>query len=256
MNISMDNKKGQVGIFIIIALVVVVGIVLAVILIPKFKPSTSAVNVDNPKAFIESCLKDDIQNNLAQIGLGGGFLSPEGNIMYKGQDYKYLCYTNENYKPCIVQEALIKDRIESEMTSALNGKVKECVKQFSDESERRGNKVSVGTISENVELNTGKLVVNVIAPMTITGENTRNFNNFKIEYPSNMYDLSFVATSIVSFEATYGNSEITTYLQYYPNLIIEKTKIDDGSTIYIVSDVTSKDKFAFASRSLVWPPGS
>ncbi len=252
----MNNKRGQIGIFIIIALVVVVGIVLLVVLMPKFKPSTSGVNGDNPKEFIESCLKDEIKNNLDLVGLGGGFVNPKGNVMYKGLDYKYLCYTNENYKPCIVQEALIKDRIESEMTSALNGKVKECVKQFSDESERRGNKISVGSVSENVELNTGKLIVNVIAPMTITGENTRNFNNFKIEYPSNMYDLSFVATSIVSFEATYGNSEITTYLQYYPNLIIEKTKIDDGSTIYIVSDVISNEKFAFASRSLVWPPGS
>ncbi|MDO8563515.1 MAG: hypothetical protein Q7R87_00740 [Nanoarchaeota archaeon] len=250
------NKKGQIAIFIIIALVVVVGIILAAVLIPKFKPSATNVNSDNPKAFIESCLKEDIRSNLERIGLGGGFSTPEGNIMYKGQDYKYLCYTNQNYIPCVVQEPLIKDRIESEMTIALKERVQDCVKQFADESERRGNKISVGKISGNVELNTGNVIVNVIAPMTITSEVSRNFNNFKIEYPSNMYDLSFVATSIVSFEATYGNSEITTYLQYYPNLIIEKTKLSDGSTIYIVSDVTTNEKFAFASRSLAWPPGS
>jgi len=252
----MDNKRGQVGVFIIIALVVVVGIVLAVVLIPKFKSSDSAVNSDNPKAYLESCLKEETLENLKLIGEGGGYLNPLGVVMHNGVEYKYLCYTNENYRPCILQDALIKDRIEIEMNNALKNKVDECVKSFSQDSERRGNKVSVSKVSSNVELNSNNLAINVFAPMTITGESTRNFNNFKIEYPSKMYELSFVATSILSYESTYGNSEITTYLQYYPNLIIEKTKIDDGSTIYIVSDVISNEKFAFASRSLVWPPGS
>lgn len=252
----MENKRGQVGIYIIIALIIVVGVILAVVLIPKFKPTASAASADNPKAFLESCLKDDIKNNLEKVGAGGGFVEPKGVVMYKGDEYKYLCYTNQNYTPCTVQEPLIKDRIESEMTSALKAKVQDCMKQFTTESERRGNKVSVGSISENVELDTGKVSVNVIAPMTITSDVSRNFNSFKIEYPSKMYDLAFVATSIVSFEATYGNSEVTTYLQYYPNLIIEKNKLSDGSTIYIVSDVTSGEKFSFASRSLAWTPGS
>lgn len=52
MNISMDNKRGQVGIFIIIALIIVIGIILAAILIPKFRPSTANVNADNPKVLL------------------------------------------------------------------------------------------------------------------------------------------------------------------------------------------------------------
>ena len=252
----MNDKRGQIGLFVIIAIVIVIGIVLAVILIPKFKPSTSSVSADNPKAFIESCLKEEIKNNLESIADNGGFLNPEGNVMYQGKNYKYLCYTNQNYTPCIVQEPLIKDRIESEMTKALKEKVSSCVKQFASESERRGNKVSVGLVSENVELNTGNVVVNIVAPMTISNEVSRNFNNFRIEYISKIYDLILIATSIVSFEATYGNSEITTYIQYYPDLIIEKNKLSDGSTIYIISNVVSNEKFSFASRSLAWPPGS
>jgi hypothetical protein len=44
-------------------------------------------------------------------------------------------------------------------------------------------------------------------------------------------------------------------MQYYPDLKIEKTKLSDGTTIYILSNVVSKDRFTFASRSLAWPPG-
>ena len=35
----------------------------------------------------------------------------------------------------------------------------------------------------------------------------------------------------------------------------EKIKLDDGTKIYEVSDVTTHETFTFASRSLVWPPG-
>jgi len=67
--------------------------------------------------------------------------------------------------------------------------------------------------------------------------------------------LLLTAVSIIEYESTFGDSETGLYISYYPNLKIDKTRRDDGSTIYQLSDVTTEDTFAFATRSLVWPQG-
>jgi hypothetical protein len=86
-------------------------------------------------------------------------------------------------------------------------------------------------------------------------EETQTFKDFEIDVQSEMYDLLFISHSIVDYEATYGDSETTLYLQYYPDLRIDKTKLSDGSKIYRVSNVVTGEYFVFASRSLSWPPG-
>ena len=72
---------------------------------------------------------------------------------------------------------------------------------------------------------------------------------------SEMYGLLMIATSIIDYESTYGDSETSIFIQYYPSLIIEKTKLTDGSKIYVVRDVTTHESFTFASRGLSWPAG-
>ena len=83
----------------------------------------------------------------------------------------------------------------------------------------------------------------------------RQWYDFEIELSSEIYFLLMTATSIVDFESTYGDSETRLYLLYYPNLVIEKNKLGDGSKIYKVREVTTKEEFIFASRSVAWPGG-
>ena len=69
-----------------------------------------------------------------------------------------------------------------------------------------------------------------------------------------MYDLLLTSTSMVEFESTLGDTETLSYIQYYPDLKIEKLK-RNGDTLYTLSNVVTGDKFSFSSRSLVFPPG-
>ena len=41
----------------------------------------------------------------------------------------------------------------------------------------------------------------------------------------------------------------------YPGVKVEKYKQEDGTTVYILTDRNTNDKFQFAVRSLAWPPG-
>jgi hypothetical protein len=59
----------------------------------------------------------------------------------------------------------------------------------------------------------------------------------------------------LSWEALHGSVETTTYMTYYKDLKVEKHEQLDGSTIYILTDRNTGNKFQFASRSNAGSPG-
>jgi len=246
------DKKGQVTIIIIVAVVIVLA-VLAVFLYPRI--STTISPTVNPSQFLQSCIQPEVEQDLQTLAKNAGYQNMEGTVPYNGQDYKYLCYSSKYYENCIVQQPMIKNNFEKELNAMIKAKGTECVQSLKSEYEKRGYTVSVGNIDSDVSIIPGNIRVAFIAPMTITKEQTQTFKEFDISLKSEMYDLLMIATSIVDFETTYGNSETTLYMQYYPDLKIQKIQLSDGTRIYILTNVVTRENFMFASRSIAWPPG-
>lgn len=247
-------KRGQATAFIIIALIIVV----VGVLIYFFYPEISAVfgGDSEPNTFMRDCIGSEIRENVDLLSRQGGYANPEGFITYEDEKVKYLCYTSQYYVPCYVQQPLVKEHFEEELATLLDDKGKECVDELVNYYERRGYEITQdGEVSTAVEIVPGKIDIVVTAPMTFTGETTQRYRDFRFGEDSEMYFLLMTATSIIDFESTYGDSESLLYIQYYPNLRIEKNKLGDGSTIYKIHDVTSEESFTFASRSLAWPGG-
>lgn len=247
-----SNKKGQIAIIIIVAVVIALA-VLVVLLYPRIRIAVS--QEVNPTQFLQSCIEPEIESDIILLGQNGGYQNPEGTIAYDGQDYKYLCYTNKFYDTCVVQQALIKGNFESQLNDLVKAKGTECVQTLKTEYEKRGYDVSLGNVQSEVSVIPGSIRVKFTAPMTITREETQTFREFDVDVKSEMYDLLMIATSIVDFETVYGNSETTLYMQYYPDLKIQKIELSDGTRIYILTNVVTNENFMFASRSIAWPPG-
>ena len=123
-----------------------------------------------------------------------------------------------------------------------------------EQYERQGYEVSSSPGDLEVNFVPGSLNVEFISPMTISKESTQTFRKFVVSIDSEMYDLLMIAVSILDFESSLGDSETLLYLQYYPDLSIEKVK-RNGDTIYTLKNVVTNEEFRFASRSLVWPVG-
>ena len=110
-------------------------------------------------------------------------------------------------------------------------------------------------INSEVSIIPGKILVVFNSPLTVNKETTQRFDKFNVEIDSEMYDLLFISSSVIDYESSLGDSASELYLQYYPNLRIEKIKLDEGTKIYKVGNVVTKEEFKFASRSLSWPAG-
>jgi hypothetical protein len=107
----------------------------------------------------------------------------------------------------------------------------------------------------SVELVPEHILVNIGSDLTITKSKTESYKNMKVDISSKMYELVMIASSILNWEARYGDSESMKYMAYYPEIRVEKKKQGEGSTVYILTDKVSSDKFMFAVRSLVLPSG-
>ena len=254
MNKGLINRSGQVTIFIIIGVIIIALAVLIYAFYPQIK-STLGFESKNPSEFIQSCLEDEIKNTVGELSLRGGSLEPDFYYLYNNEKVEYLCYTNEDYKTCVMQQPMLKEHIEEEIENQISGKATECFNSMKESYANRGYAVNLRTGKMKVELLPKKVVANFDYSMTLTKGSAENYEKFRVVLNNNLYELVSIATSILNWEAHYGDAETTTYMNYYHDLKVEKLKQSDGTKIYILSDRDSKDKFQFATRSVAWPAG-
>ena len=106
-----ENKKGQTTIFIIIAIVIVAAAALIYFYYPQIS-SVLGLTSENPTSFIKTCMEEEIEKSVATLSLQGGSINPENYITYGNENIEYLCYTNEYYLPCVIQQPMLKQHIE------------------------------------------------------------------------------------------------------------------------------------------------
>ncbi len=248
-------KKGaQVTVYIIVALVVVVFGIIIYFLYPRISEIIGGTT--EPGDYMRRCVQPELDRGLEIISRQGGYLDPEGYIEYQSVPIKYLCYTSRYYVPCYVQQPLLVAHVERELNGLLKEKAESCAGELRSYYESRGYQVGGGSRAEvDVAFAPGRIDVIIDSPMTFTKDTTQEFESFRFAKSSEMYMLLMTAVSIIDFESTYGDSEVTIYMQYYPELQIRKTKLIEGSTIYNIKNVKTSEVFSFASRSLAWPGG-
>ncbi len=245
-----ERKKGQLTIFIILAIVIVAA--LLILLYPRIK-----ILIAGPVApdYIRECTEDSVDEVLEKIELQGGSLAPENYILYNNEKVDYVCYTNEYYKTCTMQKPLLKQDIENEITSYITPKIKDCFLSLEAQLEKRGSDVSLGKVEIKTEIIPNSILVTINAPLTISKGETTEFNKFRVGIDGQLYNLVMISSSIANYEARYGDADPLTYMLYYPNIKIEKKVQSEGTAVYIVTDRPTGEKFMFASRSLAFPPG-
>ncbi len=246
------NKKAQLTIFIILALAIVIVLILILIRKPDFgvviAPKTP---IDNIKQCAAEALDDSIKLIISQ----GGSINPALYYMYNGSKIEYLCYATEDYQKCIIQKPLLKDSVEKELKKSIEPKIKTCLELEKSSLERKGYSVAFKSPNVIVELIPNNMMIKIESDLKITKDKTETYKSINIDKTSKLYELVMIASSIINWEARYGGSEIMNYMMYYPQLRVEKKKQDEGTTIYMITDKNTNEKFVFATRSFAIPVG-
>ncbi|VVB82325.1 Uncharacterised protein [uncultured archaeon] len=250
------NKKGQVTIFIIIAIIIVAAALLVFSFYPQIQ-SSIGIQEQNPSSYIQSCVEKDLKSTVNKISSQGGDINPTDNyVLYNDSKIKFLCYTGEYYRPCVLQQPLLKQHIESEIKNTMSSKVDSCFASLKSSYEGRGYTVSLQSGTQNFELLPQRVTGVFNYSLTLTkGTDVQKYNSFIVFLNNNLYELYSITQSIISWESVYGDAETTSYMAYYHDLKVEKKFGMNDAKIYILTDRNTGNKFQFAVRSQVWPAG-
>ena len=242
---KLGDKKVQITIFIIIAIVIIALGILIYMFYPQVK-SILGFGPETPSAFIQTCLEDEIENSVEKLSLQGGSISPEHYIVYDNGKIEYLCYTNEYYKTCVMQQAMLKQHIESEIENEIGSEVEDCFNDLEESYKKKGYSVDLRKGGTGIELAPKKIVAAFNYSMTLTKGDSKQYESFRVVVDNNLYELVSITNSILNWEARYGDAETTIYMNYYHDLKVEKKLQSDGTTVYILTDRNTGNKFQFA----------
>jgi hypothetical protein len=253
------NKKGQITIFIIIAVVIVGGVIAIFLVSDKARGVIDRITGAefDVKADLKNCIENnkEIKEKISVISSQGGSTNPQANYMYEGKKFEYLCYTNQNFDTCIMQQPMILNKVESEINKQIAFNVNECFKSTKSKLENRGYSTSLVNGDTSTKLIPESLIIKSDISLTASRNGKNTYTDFEFRIPSQLYGLVMLSTSILNFEARYGDSDPAIYMTLYPDIKVEKEKQGDGTTLYFVSDRNTGEQFNFASRSLVYPVG-
>ena len=251
---SKLNNRGQITIFIILALIIVVSIILLFLLIKK--PQFQVEDIENPQAYIDSCVSEFTEEAINVLSEQGGDINPEGSTMFRGKNITYLCYNANFYEPCIMQRPDLITHIENEITGYIEPKVDNCFNALKAKLEKKNYGIEMGNMQLQTELQTGKVVINIDRDFKMTKrEETRSFDNFKSIISSPINGLAEVAMEIANQEAKYCNFDILGYMIFYPEYNLDKFRPGEGDVIYQLRHIQTNKRFVLAIRSCALPPG-
>lgn len=242
-----ENKKAQVTLFIIVAIIIVSGLIVFFI---WSGPETFFDKGSN--LGFEGCVNNVVEGAIDELSLKAGYINPELTYLYMDEEIPYLCYTEENYQTCVVQKPFLKQHFESELERYLREEIDECYEDSLNNLRSQGYDVRSGKVTYDINFEPGVARTTINAP---TAVGTSSYTKFNAVLNTNIYEILMISNALLQYEAQYGDSDTDTLSNFYPQYSIQKVKRGDGTTIYMVEDKITKTKFQFASKSLVWPAG-
>jgi hypothetical protein len=252
------GKKAQLTIFIILAILIVAVVLFIFLFWPKLI-STASLETDNPYIFIEQCIEEHIEDTIEIVAEhGGGYnINEQMSFFHRGEYIRFLCHTNENFRPCYKQYAFLGPHIEQQISINIENELNACFENLLDSYEDEG---FTARIEQEGELELS-IVPNFVSTsmnkklLLSKGNDNQEFNNFNIKVDSSLYEIIGVAENILDWESTVGDALSEAYMIDNPYIKVEKRLKEDEVKIYTITHRKSGEEFRFASRSLAIPPG-
>src|SRR3989344_1897610 len=249
------QKRGQVAVFVVIGIVIVILAVLIFvgrkeygILIPT--ATFLGDKLDPIKEDLKSCVDLNLEKNFRIFAKQGGDFEPSRYVYYQNSKVKYLCYNIENSNKCINMLPPLNSVIEN-LNNNLNNDIKNCVSKDLVES-GLGYEVNSKAPETKLEVFNDEIKVVVDYDVQVTkGGSTQSLSKIDRRVDLPIVDLYNVAYDIVNAHASEGFFEQLFYMldkkgKYIINVDKSPSTGNVGDIIYKINKKDSDFEFWFA----------
>jgi hypothetical protein len=246
-------KRGQVTIFIILGLIIVVGLIFIFTLRKPVK--IEVYDENNPQSYIEQCTRDAVQEAIDILSPQGGDINPSGSVKYDGIDRVYLCYNNDFYKRCINQRPLFVEHLEREITNFITPKVADCFKVLEMKLEKRYD-IETSNMKLVTRLYPRQITVEIDKKFKMTREdNVINIQKFRMNMIHPLFNFAEIGMEIANQQAQYCHFDDLGFMILHPSFDVKSIKTGESDNIYTITERATNQQFTFATRSCLLPPG-
>jgi hypothetical protein len=240
----MKNKKGQLTLFIIIGILIVVGGIIYFVLRDSVELNNPNLNVDEINAFVLNCIKKTGEETIFELGKSGGyFIAPDPKIYPNIPVY----YDKAENNFITVEE------MEEEISFLMEKKLFFCTKNFVNFPNFE---ITQREINIDTSIDAEKIYFDVDYPITIKKSNeTTRLKNFEVEIPSNLGKVYDAVNEFMKEQMKQEGICLTCLLELslINDLYIKMNDYDDETTIFIFEDKNYKKgeetfKYVFANR--------
>ena len=250
----MAGKKGQITLFIIIALIIIAAAIAFLVLRSRL-PGTDKSS-DNPEDYIDKCMQDAGKQAIKLLSEHGGYVQPGYFILYKNKTVGYTCYNNNYYYTCIMQNPSVVSLIRDEIYNYIEPRLESCYSTLKKNMEKKGYDVELKAGNFSVELKPGKVELISNREMTARkNEEVKTYDEFESSITSPIYEMAGIAQEISNQEAKFCNFEYIGFMMLYNRWEIEKDDVNSQTKIYTIKERQTGNSFRFATRSCALPAG-
>jgi len=234
------KKKGQVTIFIIIAIILVAAIALFFIFKDSFSSEEGLPpDIEEIYLFVEDCIEEVSADITYEIGLGGGYFFPPKLSTNSGITYYYS--EGENYMPS-------KEQIEDEISYYLSERLFFCTKNFIDFPEFE---ITQGKIETKTEIKDEEIILDVNYPIRVTkGKQTTIIEDFEEIVEIRLGIVYSSVDEIIKDQLNHESICLSCIFETATNndLYVDLLDYDEETVVFIVRDENSrinKEDFEF-----------
>jgi len=254
------NNKGQVAIFVIIALILVISIALVFVLVKDIDLSISPTA--NPVGYVEVCVIDAIEEAIEILLPQAGYLEvEEPYLVYDDSDVSFLCYVEGTDEICTNLEPMLTERIEEEIAEYIEPRINSCFSSLKNELQQYDYKQ--GPMSFNVELKPEKVYIQISKEISFTiNDETQTHKSFDPKLKSSLYEFSLFTNQIINDEVNCEcgqetcNADIIEIYARNSDFEFEKFVTGGNEEVYVIRDEKLEEEFVFAIRNCIRLPGN
>ena len=246
----MMNKRGQVTVFVIVGIVIVVTIALIFYFLGdniKRQTDTEVVleeaSLEPMIQLVESCVRDEVVKGVELVGLQGGYFDPPKYSQEGDYQISYDCHKDEGgvYINRLPTLAKIAQEIEEYISASDSVElIEECIDNF-DDYKNQGYKIDDGVLNIDISI-AQSILVDVNYPVEVErGEFVSSFNGVKFQIDSGLMDAYSVATDIINDECTGTVFNIDNYIIDHPPLVFIERQLELGRLFYYLTTIPNND---------------
>jgi hypothetical protein len=228
------NKRAQVTIFIIVALLIIAAIVVFFLFRGNTNTGNGSPEISPIYTKTLSCLESTTKEGVKYVALQGGYynIPEELSVYYLAEEVPYYYLDSKTTIPSIL-------KVEDELESYISENLKLCI-DF-DNLKEQGFEVTEGDLLISVDINDDEINVKADYPLTLKkGEDISRLREFKADIPSNL-------------QREYSTSQEIVNSYYQKPGFVCMTCLDDISEKYDVQiKATPLSDVPSTGKNIIW----